>query len=105
MGARKWGKEGNRRIATELGNAVAHLADWVLCSIDSQYNMAMGFIELQHISHRYGGFAALKDVCLDLEPGRIGLLGPNGAGKSTLLKILMGLLSPSEGSGSLFGTD
>jgi ABC-2 type transport system ATP-binding protein len=65
----------------------------------------MGFIELQHISHRYGRFAALKDVCLDLEPGRIGLLGPNGAGKSTLLKILMGLLSPSEGSGSLFGTD
>jgi len=65
----------------------------------------MGFIELHHISHRYGRHSALADVCLELEPGCVGLLGPNGAGKSTLLKILMGLLTPSEGSGSLFGRD
>lgn len=32
-----------------------------------------------------------------------GLLGPNGSGKSTTIKMLLGLLSPSSGSVSLFG--
>jgi ABC-2 type transport system ATP-binding protein len=58
-------------------------------------------IDLQNISRSYGSMAALKDVTLQLAPGRIGLLGPNGAGKSTLLKILMGLLPPSAGSGRI----
>jgi ABC-2 type transport system ATP-binding protein len=58
-------------------------------------------IDLQHVGRSYGTFTALKDVTLQLEPGRIGLLGPNGAGKSTLLKILMGLLDPSSGGGSV----
>ncbi len=61
----------------------------------------MAFIELDHISRWYGTQQALKDICLRLEPGRIGLLGPNGAGKSTLLKILLGLLPPSSGTGSV----
>ena len=65
----------------------------------------MDFIDLQHVTHRYGTNLALQDVTLALEPGRIGLLGPNGAGKSTLLKILMGLLPPSEGGGQLMGRD
>jgi ABC-2 type transport system ATP-binding protein len=66
-------------------------------------------IDLQHIGRSYGSFQALKDVTLQLEPGRIGLLGPNGAGKSTLLKILLGLLAPSTGKGRVLdhelGTD
>ena len=43
---------------------------------------------------------------LDLEVGRgevFGLLGPNGSGKSTTIKMVLGLLSPSAGEGSLFG--
>ncbi len=48
---------------------------------------------------------ALHDVSLQLEPGAIGLLGPNGAGKSTLLKILMGLLKPTSGEGTLLDRD
>jgi ABC-2 type transport system ATP-binding protein len=63
----------------------------------------MGFIDLKNLSRWYGTHQALKDVCLHLEPGRIGLLGPNGAGKSTLLKILLGLLPPSSGEGSILG--
>lgn len=56
-------------------------------------------IDLIGINRYFGDLHALKDVTLQLPPGRIGLLGPNGAGKSTLLKILMGLLPPSSGQG------
>src|SRR5262245_26062286 len=65
----------------------------------------MALIDLQHVSRRYGAQVALDDVTLQLQPGRIGLLGPNGAGKSTLLKIVMGLMPPSEGNGTLLGHD
>jgi ABC-2 type transport system ATP-binding protein len=58
-------------------------------------------VDIQNVTQVYGKFTALRDVTLRLPPGRIGLLGPNGAGKSTLLKILMGLLSPTSGSGRI----
>ncbi|QVL33667.1 ABC transporter ATP-binding protein [Telmatocola sphagniphila] len=61
------------------------------------------FISLNSIQRHFGVYHALKGITLELQPGRIGLLGPNGAGKSTLLKILMGLLSPSLGSGTVLG--
>src|SRR5829696_9267976 len=56
-------------------------------------------MELDAVGRTFGPHEALRGVSLRLKPGRIGLLGPNGAGKSTLLKILMGLLSPTSGSG------
>jgi ABC-2 type transport system ATP-binding protein len=62
-------------------------------------------IDLDGVSRWYGNQRALHDVTLRLEAGRIGLLGPNGAGKSTLLKILLGLLPPSSGRGSVLGYD
>src|SRR5262249_5830516 len=65
--------------------------------------MTTDFIDLHHVSRRYGPRLALDDVSLHLPPGRIGLLGPNGAGKSTLLRILLGLLPPSSGHGTVFG--
>src|SRR5881398_2071866 len=61
----------------------------------------MALIRLEKICRSYGNHQALRDVTLQLPPGRIGLLGPNGAGKSTLLKILMGLLPPSAGGGRI----
>jgi ABC-2 type transport system ATP-binding protein len=65
----------------------------------------MALIALENMTHVYGAHVALRDVSLQVQPGRIGLLGPNGAGKSTLLKIILGLLVPKEGHGTVLGMD
>ena len=47
---------------------------------------------------------SLKDLSLRVESGEtFGLLGPNGAGKTTLLKILLGIIRPTSGKGTLMG--
>jgi len=59
---------------------------------------------VDQVSKLFGSFAALRQVSVDLEPGRCYvLLGENGAGKSTLLRILAGLLHPTHGSVKVFG--
>lgn len=52
---------------------------------------------------RQSAVQALDGVSLKVNQGAIfGLLGPNGAGKTTLVKILLGLVSPTEGAAHLF---
>ena len=59
---------------------------------------------LEAVSRLFGSFAALRQVTVELVPGRCYvLLGENGAGKSTLLRILAGLLRPSAGKVTVFG--
>lgn len=60
-------------------------------------------VDVRDVSFAYGPVAALRDVTLRLEPGTIGIVGNNGAGKSTLLKILLGLIRPQTGSGTVLG--
>ncbi|MGH8918154.1 MAG: ATP-binding cassette domain-containing protein, partial [Actinomycetes bacterium] len=51
-----------------------------------------------------GGFVAVQDLSFRVEPGQVlGLLGPNGAGKTTTLRMLMGLITPTEGEIRVFG--
>lgn len=48
-------------------------------------------LEMHHITKRFPGVVALKDVTFNIQKGIIhGLVGENGAGKSTLMKILSG---------------
>lgn len=54
---------------------------------------------LDHIQKNYGESAALTNVNLTIQPGKIvGLLGPNGSGKTTLIKLINGLLQPTFGT-------
>ena len=58
----------------------------------------MAILECKNLTKRYGSVAALEDVNLSIEPGRVvGLLGPNGSGKTTFIKLVNGLLTPSKG--------
>ncbi|QQL45756.1 ABC transporter ATP-binding protein [Sulfuriroseicoccus oceanibius] len=49
-------------------------------------------------------FRAVDDVSLDVEEGEVyGLIGPNGSGKSTTMKVMLGIMSPTEGECRIFG--
>ena len=56
-------------------------------------------IVIKDLSKIYNnGFAALKDINLNIKKGEIfAMLGPNGAGKTTLISIICGIVTPSSG--------
>jgi ABC-2 type transport system ATP-binding protein len=58
------------------------------------------------LSKDYGGGRGLFDLNLEVQEGEVlGYLGPNGAGKTTTIRLLMGMIHPTAGSGSIFGLD
>jgi ribosome-dependent ATPase len=62
-------------------------------------------IDAKGLTKRFGNFTAVDHVTLSIERGEIfGFLGSNGCGKSTTMKMLTGLLPPSEGSATVFGS-
>lgn len=67
----------------------------------------MNAVTMHSLSKTYaGGKKAVDSVSLSLSQGEVfGFLGPNGAGKTTTVKLLNGMLSPTEGSVSVFGID
>ncbi|HEX8943746.1 MAG TPA: ABC transporter ATP-binding protein [Gemmatimonadaceae bacterium] len=55
-------------------------------------------IETRGLTHRFGSRTVLESLDLEVPHGSIcGFLGPNGAGKTTTIRLLLGLISPSEG--------
>jgi len=62
-------------------------------------------IEAHGLTQRFGAFTAVDHVSLSIARGEIfGFLGSNGCGKSTTMKMLTGLLPPTEGTATLFGS-
>ena len=64
----------------------------------------MSRVEINHVSKRYGSFAALDNVSITFNDGEFfGLLGPSGSGKTTLLRSIAGFITPDEGTISFDG--
>lgn len=67
-------------------------------------NHSENLIEINHVSYAYDKEFVLKDISFAVHRGDyLGIVGPNGGGKTTLLKIILGLLTPTEGQVQLFG--
>ncbi len=61
-------------------------------------------IETIQLSKVFGDHIAVRDLTLQVQQGEVfGFLGPNGAGKTTFVKMLLGLVRPTSGRGSLLG--
>jgi len=55
-------------------------------------------LEITNLTKMFGGFTALSDVNISVEPGeRLGLIGPNGSGKTTLINCISGSIQDYEG--------
>jgi energy-coupling factor transporter ATP-binding protein EcfA2 len=64
----------------------------------------MAAIEIQGLSKRFGEITAVDDLSFSTREGAVtGFLGPNGAGKTTTLRMLLGLVTPTEGTATVDG--
>jgi ABC-2 type transport system ATP-binding protein len=63
-----------------------------------------GGITVKGLTKRYGQVTAVSGLSFGVEPGQVtGFLGPNGAGKTTTLRMILGLVTPTEGSALIDG--
>ncbi len=61
-------------------------------------------IETKNLVKRYGKFAAVNDLSVEVPTGSIyGFVGPNGAGKTTTMRMLTTLTRPTEGKAWVAG--
>jgi ABC-2 type transport system ATP-binding protein len=61
-------------------------------------------VELDGLHKTFAEKTAVDRLSVNISEGSIfGFLGPNGAGKTTTIKMMLGLLKPDGGRGSIFG--
>lgn len=66
----------------------------------------MPLLEIQKLTHYFGGLRAVGNFNLRLEGGELlGLIGPNGAGKTTVFNLVCGFYKPTEGQILFLGKD
>jgi len=63
-------------------------------------------IDVHGLTKSFGGRVVVRDLSMQVRRGTIfGFLGPNGSGKTTTIRMLCGLLTPDQGSGTCLGFD
>ncbi len=63
-------------------------------------------IDVHGLTKKFDGRAVVRDLSMQVKRGTIyGFLGPNGSGKTTTIRMLCGLLTPDEGTGTCLGYD
>ena len=61
-------------------------------------------IEVEGLTKRYDNLTAVNGASFSVPRGTIcGFVGPNGAGKTTTIRMLLGLIAPSAGTGTVLG--
>ena len=61
-------------------------------------------LKVENVTKYYGNLKAVDNLSFEVQPGEIfGLLGVNGAGKTTTFRMIMGLLSKTDGKITLDG--
>jgi spermidine/putrescine transport system ATP-binding protein len=67
---------------------------------------AVPSVSLRGVTKRFGDFAAVRDMDLDIPSGEFfTMLGPSGCGKTTTLRMIAGFEEPSDGTVLLDGDD
>ncbi len=63
-------------------------------------------IEIKNLTKYFDDFLAVNNVSFNVKKGDVfGFLGPNGSGKTTVIRMIMGLISPTSGTGKVLGYD
>jgi ABC-2 type transport system ATP-binding protein len=63
-------------------------------------------IDVHGLTKKFNGRAVVRNLSMQVKRGTIyGFLGPNGSGKTTTIRMLCGLLTPDEGTGTCLGYD
>jgi ABC-2 type transport system ATP-binding protein len=63
-----------------------------------------GRITVQNLTKLFGPVTAVQNLSFTVEPGSVtGFLGPNGAGKTTTLRMILGLITPTNGAATVNG--
>lgn len=61
-------------------------------------------ISVENLTKQYGDLSAVSSASFTIPQGTIcGFVGPNGAGKTTTIRMLLGLIAPTSGNGSVLG--
>lgn len=66
----------------------------------------MNVIQVNNLFKKFNNVVAVNGISFDISQGEIvGFLGPNGAGKTTTMHMLLGIITPTEGTIHVFGKD
>lgn len=92
-------------MENDIAVKVDHVSMRFNLSTEKVDNIKEYFIKRIKKNMRYDEFWALQNVDFEVKRGEsVALIGLNGCGKSTLLKTIAGVLKPTKGKVSVFGT-